>query len=83
LFVSVEINAEEALLSSNKKFKDGTWATVLFRKSGYFPVPPVLILITTSRAAMCGAMETMGLVIEVYHHEVATAGQNENSVFKF
>jgi len=48
-------------------------------KGGYFPVPPVDSL-HDLRAAMCGAMEQMGLDIEVHHHEVATAGQCEIGV---
>jgi len=45
-------------------------------KGGYFPVPPVDSQ-HDMRSAMCLALEEMGLVAEVHHHEVATGGQNE------
>ncbi len=48
-------------------------------KGGYFPVPPVDSL-HDLRSAMCLALEEMGLVTEVHHHEVATGGQNEIGV---
>ncbi len=48
-------------------------------KGGYFPVPPIDSLHDV-RAAMCLALEEMGLVVEVHHHEVATGGQGEIGV---
>ena len=48
-------------------------------KGGYFPVPPVDSL-HDLRSTMCLALEEMGLVTEVHHHEVATAGQCEIGV---
>ncbi|AEF55995.1 glutamate--ammonia ligase [Marinomonas posidonica] len=76
---SVEINAEEAAWASNSKIEGGNMGHRPTVKGGYFPVPPVDSH-HDLRSAMCGAMETMGLEIEVHHHEVATAGQNEIGV---
>lgn len=76
---SVEINSEEAAWSSNKSFEGGNTGHRPFVKGGYFPVPPVDSH-HEIRAAMCNAMEAMGLTVEVHHHEVATAGQNEIGV---
>ena len=76
---SYEINSEEAAWSSDAKIEGGNTGHRPGVKGGYFPVPPVDSL-HDLRAAMCGAMESMGLVIEVHHHEVGTAGQCEIGV---
>jgi len=76
---SYEINSEEAAWSSDKSFQDGNMGHRPGVKGGYFPVPPVDSL-HDLRGAMCNAMEAMGLVIEVHHHEVGTAGQCEIGV---
>ena len=76
---SYEINAEEAAWSSNLDFEAGNTGHRPRVKGGYFPVPPVDSLHDV-RAAMCSAMEQMGLNVEVHHHEVGTAGQCEIGV---
>ncbi len=76
---SYSINAEEAAWSSNADFEDGNTGHRPRVKGGYFPVPPVDSL-HDIRAAMCSAMEQMGLDVEVHHHEVGTAGQCEIGV---
>jgi glutamine synthetase len=73
------INSEEAAWSSSRDFHDGNMGHRPGIKGGYFPVPPVDSL-HEIRGQMCNAMEAMGLVIEVHHHEVATAGQCEIGV---
>jgi len=73
------INSEEASWASSQSFDDGNIGHRPGVKGGYFPVPPVDSL-HDIRAAMCGAMEQMGLPIEVHHHEVGTAGQCEIGV---
>ena len=45
-------------------------------KEGYFPVPPVDTL-QDMRSEMMLTLESIGVRVEVHHHEVATAGQNE------
>lgn len=75
----VKINSEEAHWSTGSDFSDGNMGHRPRVKGGYFPVPPVDSL-HDIRAAMCAAMEQMGLDIEVHHHEVATAGQCEIGV---
>ncbi|MDH5435459.1 MAG: glutamate--ammonia ligase [Gammaproteobacteria bacterium] len=71
-----KVDSEEASWSSERVFEDGNIGHRPGVKGGYFPVPPVDSL-HDIRAAMCLAMEEMGLVVEVHHHEVATAGQCE------
>ncbi len=45
-------------------------------KRGYFPVPPTDTL-QDVRSKIVLALETVGVPVEVHHHEVATAGQAE------
>ena len=74
-----KVDSEEASWNSEKVFQDGNIGHRPTVKGGYFPVPPVDSL-HDIRAAMCLALEDMGLVAEVHHHEVATAGQCEIGV---
>lgn len=70
------VNSEEAAWSSSADFEGGNMGHRPKVKGGYFPVPPVDSL-HDLRAAMCSAMEQMGVEVEVHHHEVGTAGQCE------
>lgn len=74
-----KVSSEEAAWASAEGFPDGNMGHRPGVKGGYFPVPPVDSL-HDIRSAMCGAMEAMGLVVEVHHHEVGTAGQCEIGV---
>ncbi|MEN3110407.1 type I glutamate--ammonia ligase [Uliginosibacterium paludis] len=69
------------------KSDEGAWATAEDQdgnnighrpsvKGGYFPVPPVDSH-QDIRASMVLILEELGIPVEVFHHEVATAGQNE------
>ena len=71
-----KVDSEEAMWNSERVYEDGNMGHRPGLKGGYFPVPPVDSL-HDLRAAMCLAMEEMGLETEVHHHEVATAGQCE------
>ena len=72
----VKIDSEEAEWNSERVYTDGNMGHRPGVKGGYFPVPPVDSL-HDIRAAMCLALEEMGVEVEVHHHEVATAGQCE------
>jgi glutamine synthetase len=71
-----EIDSDESSWNSEKVFENGNIGHRPGIKGGYFPVPPVDSL-QDIRSAMCQAMEDMGVITEVHHHEVGTAGQCE------
>jgi glutamine synthetase len=73
------IDSSEGAWSSEKISEEGNPGHRPKVKGGYFPVPPVDSM-QDMRSAMCLALEEMGLSVEVHHHEVATAGQNEIGV---
>jgi glutamine synthetase len=72
----VKIYADEAAWSSDAKIEGGNTGHRPGVKGGYFPVPPVDSS-NDIRAEMCTLLEACGVEVEVHHHEVATAGQNE------
>jgi glutamine synthetase len=70
------IRSEEAPWASNSEFEGGNTGHRPRVKGGYFPVPPVDSC-HDLRTTICQALESMGLEVEVHHHEVGSAGQNE------
>ena len=72
----VKISSEEAPWSTGLEFEGGNMGHRAPAKGGYFPVPPVDSM-QDIRNAICLALESQGVEVEVHHHEVAAAGQNE------
>ncbi len=70
------IDSDEAAWNTGKEMPGGNTGHRPGVKGGYFPVPPVDSL-HDIRAEMCVVMEQMGVIPEVHHHEVGTAGQCE------
>jgi glutamine synthetase len=73
---AVKIKSEEAPWSSGIEYEAGNMAHRAPVKGGYFPVPPADTQ-QDIRNAICLALEQQGVEVEVHHHEVAAAGQNE------
>ena len=74
-----KINSSEAAWNTETVMEGGNLGHRPRVKGGYFPVPPVDSH-HDIRAAMCNTLEAIGLDVEVHHHEVANAGQNEIGV---
>ena len=72
----VKIKSEEAPWSTNIEYEGGNMGHRPGTKGGYFPVAPVDSL-QDMRNAMSLALESQGVEVEVFHHEVAAAGQCE------
>ena len=71
-----EIEEYEAPWNSGAKLDQGNRGHRPTVKGGYFPVPPVDST-QDMRAEMSLVLESLGIPVEVFHHEVAGAGQNE------
>ncbi|GAB4182714.1 MAG: type I glutamate--ammonia ligase [Wenzhouxiangellaceae bacterium] len=70
------IDSSEAAWNSDREYPEGNTGHRPGVKGGYFPVSPVDSL-SDLRSQMVEHLETMGVVSEVHHHEVGTAGQCE------
>lgn len=73
------IDSSEGVWNTGRAYDEGNLGHRPGIKGGYYPVAPVDSL-SDMRATMCIALEDMGLVTEVHHHEVATGGQCEIGV---
>lgn len=83
VFDQVKYSAGEYSSAYQVDSIEGPWNTGIFgfghsvpHKRGYFPVPPIDTL-QDLRSEMVRVLESVGIEIEVHHHEVGTAGQCE------
>lgn len=72
----LKIEAEEAAWSRKESYNGANMGHRPRVKGGYMPVPPVDSA-QDLRSAMCLTLESLGVPVEVHHHEVGNAGQNE------
>ncbi len=70
------LDSEEGAWNSGRDEDGGNLAYKPRYKEGYFPVPPTDHF-QDLRSEMVSVMESLGINIEVHHHEVGTAGQAE------
>ena len=71
-----KIDSEEGPWSSAAKIEGGNSGHRPTVKGGYFPVPPVDSF-QDMRSEMSLILESLGIPVEVHHHEVAGPGQME------
>jgi glutamine synthetase len=71
-----KVESEEANWSSGTVYEHGNTGHRPGKKGGYFPVAPVDTF-QDMRSEMCLILESLGIPVEVHHHEVAGQGQNE------
>ena len=71
-----KIHSEEGAWASGMELEGANTGHRPGVKGGYFPSPPVDSLVDM-RNEMCIKMRDFGVIAEVHHHEVATAGQCE------
>ncbi|MGL4995598.1 MAG: type I glutamate--ammonia ligase [Deefgea sp.] len=72
----VKIGSDEGAWATSDEVQGGNLGHRPRVKGGYFPVPPVDSH-QDIRASMVLILEEMGVPVEVFHHEVSNAGQNE------
>ncbi len=70
------LDSEEGAWNSGRDEDGGNLGYKPRYKEGYFPVPPTDHF-QDLRSEMVSVMESLGINIEVHHHEVGTAGQAE------
>ena len=67
-----KIESEEASWNSAKEYEHGNSGYRPTVKGGYFPTPPIDSF-QDMRSEMCLILESLGIPVEVHHHEVAQA----------
>jgi glutamine synthetase len=73
------LDSSEGSWNTNRVEEGGNLGYKVSKKGGYFPVPPTDTL-TNLRIEMAMTLESLGIPVEVFHHEVATGGQCELSM---